>query len=94
MDKNAEDEVVIQALLKRFNNQRLPRALDIEKKVMSGAKLDGSDMEFLEMVFNDAQYILYLSDKHPEYQDIISRAIQLYADITKKALENEQKIND
>lgn len=90
MDKNPEDDIVITALINRFTNQRFPRALDLEKKVLAGKKLDSSDLAFLELVFNDAQYIMRLSDKHPEYQEIFTKAMQVYTDITQKALENEK----
>ncbi len=90
MDKNSEDDIVITALLKRFTEHRLPQAREIEKKVFAGKKLNESELTFLETVFNDAKYIMRLSDKHPEYQEIMSKAIQLYKDITQKALENEK----
>lgn len=94
MDKNIEDDMVIAALLKRFTNQRLPKALDLEKKVLAGEKLNNSELKFLDIVFNDAQYILRLTDKHSEYQEIMTKAIKLYTDITQKALENERRIRN
>jgi hypothetical protein len=93
MDKNPEDEIVITALLERFNNQRLPRARSMEKKVFAGEKLNAQELAYLETVLNDAQYILRLTDKYPEYQEIVSKAIQLYMNITEKALENENNNN-
>jgi len=91
MDQNSEDDITITTLLKRFTDIRLPKAHELEKKVLAGEKLSNSEMAFLDSVFKDAQYILRLSDKHPEYQGIVSKAIQLYSDITQKALENENK---
>ncbi|MFI4937723.1 MAG: hypothetical protein ACHQJ6_04350 [Candidatus Berkiellales bacterium] len=91
MDKTPEETIVITALLKRFNEQRLPRALELKDKVFAGEKLNDSDLMFLETVFKDAQYILKYSDKFPEYQSIVSKGLQLYSDITQKALENEKK---
>lgn len=90
MNKNPEDDIVIAALLKRFTEQRFPKALALEKKVLSGEKINDSELAFLKTVFNDAQYILRLAEKHPEYQEITSKAIQIYANITQKALENEK----
>jgi hypothetical protein len=29
-------------------------------------------------------------DRHPEYQELVSRAIRLYKEITDKAMENEK----
>lgn len=90
MDKNPADEIVITALAKRFNEERYPRALHLEKRVNAGETLTEHDMVFLETVLNDAKYILRLSDKYPEYQEIMTKVIQMYSDITKKALENEK----
>lgn len=94
MDKNPEDDIVISALLNRFTNHRLPRAQSLEKKVFAGEKLTDSELTFLETVFRDAQYIFQLSDKHPEYQEMMTKVIQLYTDITQKALENEKANGD
>ncbi len=94
MDKNTEkpeDAVVIHAMLKRFVNHRYPKVLELEKRVLGGEKLYPSDIVFLDMVFNDAQYIIKLADKYPEYQEMVLKAVQLYTDITQKALENEKK---
>lgn len=90
MDKNPEDDIVISALIKRFTEIRLPRALDIEKQVLAGKTLNQFDLAFLDMIFQDAQYIFKLSDKYPEYQEMVAKTIQLYKDITAKALENEK----
>lgn len=90
MDKNPADEILITALAKRFNEERYPRALELEKKVSRGETLNEHDMVFLETVLNDAKYILRFSDKYPEYQDIMTKVVQMYSDITKMALENEK----
>lgn len=90
MDKSSDD-IMIAALLKQFTEKRLPRALELEKKVLAKKTLSEPDLMFLEMVFNDAQYILRFVDKHPEYQEMASKAIKLYSDVTQQALENENK---
>ncbi len=93
MDKKTVDNIAVTAMLKRFTEQRLPRALDLEKKVSAGEKLNDSDLEFLEVVFNDAQHALQFTDQHPEYREIFLKALQMYSDITKNALENEKNPN-
>jgi hypothetical protein len=52
--------------------------------------LDEFDLSFLEEVFADAHKIKPLVDRHPEYQELVSRAVRLYKEITAKAIENEK----
>jgi len=52
--------------------------------------LDDYDVAFLEEVFSDSNKIKPLLDRHPEYQELATRVITLYGEITEKALENEK----
>ncbi|MCO6412206.1 MAG: hypothetical protein J5I92_05625 [Thiogranum sp.] len=85
------DPGLIQVLVERLNTQRLPCALDLKKKVDGGATLSDFDMRFLEDVFADAQKIRPLIERHPEYQDLVTRVIHLYKEILDKATNNENK---
>ena len=91
MAPSANDTGVIQTLLDRLNNQRLPRARELKKKVDAGAPLADFDLRFLEDVLKDAHSIQPLMDRHPEYQQIVASVMHLYKEIMDKALENEQK---
>ena len=91
MTQSSEDTGVILALMERFNEQRLPRALELKKRVEQGECLSEPDISFLDEVFKDANHVMPLIDKHPELQSIASRAISLYKEITEKALENEKQ---
>ena len=91
MSKSSDDSGVILALMQRFNEQRLPQALAIKKRVEQGECLTEHDIAFLEKVFSDANHAIPLVDRHPELQPIATRAVSLYKEITEKALENEKQ---
>ena len=86
-----QDAGTLQVLLNRLNNERLPVALELKKKVDRGERLTDHDMQFLSKVFADAGDARRLVEKHPEMQALVAKLTSLYSEITRKALENEQK---
>ncbi len=91
MTEDSKDEGVITVLLQRLEQQRLPRVLDLKKKVENGELLNEFDIEFLSEVFADAERVKPLIDRHPEFADLVTKMVSLYKEITEKALENENK---
>jgi hypothetical protein len=91
MRKPPNDAGTIQVVLDRLNNQRLPRTLALKTKVDKGHALDDYDIQYLKMVLEDGREALALANKYPEFNSLVSRLIDLYGEITRKGLENEQK---
>ncbi len=85
-----EDTGLAIVLIERFEHWILPRALDIKAKVDRGDRLDDYDVDFLEELMKDAGEVRRHVDRAPEYQALYARVVSLYAEITKKGLENEQ----
>jgi hypothetical protein len=88
---HTDEEGILAVLLKNFEEHRLPRALDIKKKVDEGEALDEWDIEFLEEVLEEANRAKPMVDRHPELQALYARAMHLYDEITAKGLENERR---
>lgn len=90
MNQEANDTGVATVIIERLEKERLPRALDLKAKVDAGGRLDDMDIAFLERVFADSEDIKPLLDRHPEYNELASRMMRLYQEITAKGLENEK----
>ena len=56
MSEISEDTGVIVALMERFNEQRLPKALALKARVEQGECLSEHDIAFLDEVFRDANH--------------------------------------
>ena len=90
MDKEEKDQAVIFTLVERFQNQSLPRALEIKKRVDAGGLLTDEELHYLEEVVKEARDNEPLIERHPEWLELFSKAVHLHKEITGKALENEK----
>jgi hypothetical protein len=91
MSDKTEDTGVIEAVLQRLNDFRLPRLLELKERVDRGETLTDHDMEFLEHVLEDGRSVEGLIKRRPEVQPLAAKVIALYHDIVAKGLENESK---
>ena len=90
MKESTMDAGLIEVILERLEKQRLPRLLEIKEKVEGGHSLDDFDVDFLEMSMEDARSFIPIIDRHPEYQSLAAKVMDLYKTISEKALEIEK----
>ena len=81
---------VIAVLAKRMVEERLPKALAMKERVDRGEVLNEVDLNFLEQVLKDSATIGPLLKQDRRMAEVGRRMLQLYKEITAKALENEQ----
>ena len=91
MTPSENDAGTIQALLEDLANIRLPRVLAIKRRVDEGERLTNDDLAFLKRILADGRHVESMIERHPEYRSLVSRLVGLYDEITRKALENEQR---
>ena len=84
------DQGTIQALLLDYVNHRQPRLLHIHEALLNGELLNDLDLQFLEETVARWDSLRPLIDRHPEYQELIAKNIQLISEISAHAIDNEQ----
>ena len=85
-DENATSKVLLDRL-----NARLPRMLELQRRVEAGAKLEEGEFEFLKDLVEDANLSHQYVARHPDLQPLAGRLVSLYGQIVGKALENESR---
>jgi len=73
-----------------METQRLPAILSMKERVDKGETLSSADIRLLNQIFQDAQSLHPLVDRHPEWQALAAKMIHLYKEITDLALKNEK----
>ena len=88
-DKNYDTGIIL-VILQRFENQHLPRLIDIKENLDRGEQLNTFDIEFLSEALHDIQSLLPSMDRHPEYKDLMAKVMHYYKAITDEAFSNEK----
>jgi len=94
MNLKQHDAGIIQALLARFEQQRLPYLLSLEKLCNTNHRLSNSDLDFLKIAIEDTTRIMPIVERNAEYFSLVTKIISLYLDITTQALQLEEKIKN
>jgi hypothetical protein len=89
MSVDERQAAMVEVIAKRLVEQRIPRALELKDKLDRGERLNDFDIGFLGEALADATNTMNHIDKHPEWQEVSAKLIDLYREITAKALENE-----
>jgi hypothetical protein len=93
MNDTAAAQNLIEVLMQRFETEHLDRILALKSSVVAGRTLTDYEQAFLEEVCQEAMDSKYLVDLFPEYQPLYARVVNLYHEITTRALANEQQSN-
>jgi len=88
--RDRRDRGTIQALLDRFNKQRMPRVVAMKEKVYAGELLDDRDLRLIREMRNDAKQIRGILERHPEYQELVAGGIGMLNEISEKDAENRK----
>ena len=86
-DRN--DDAVLQALLGRLLRFRLPRALELKKRVDEGQCLTDADIRFLKLAPEGARNGKRFFARNPQFHALGAQIVQLYDDIVSRAMKNE-----
>jgi hypothetical protein len=90
MSDQTTDDATIQALLERLVKFRLPRTIDIRKRVDAGERLSDEDIAFLKVALEDARNGEKFVAGNAEFHALGAQIVALYDHIVSKALENEK----
>jgi hypothetical protein len=85
------DVATSQALIDRLVDQQIPRAVALKNRVDGGARLTDVDIASLKDMLDDANLSRSYVLQHPELHMLAGQLVDLYGQIMRKALENEQK---
>ena len=90
MYSSSEETALITAYVEKLQEQSIPRALAVKKRIDGGECLNQIEIMYFEEQLADAGSMMPLLKHHPEYQKLITELANLYHEITEKALANQK----
>ncbi|RDE19448.1 hypothetical protein DV711_11175 [Motiliproteus coralliicola] len=83
-------QATLSTLIRRFNQERLPRIQAMQVRVHQGELLGEIELQYLERVIRDLRRNQAKALGNPRFEALLSKVVALYVDVTDKALENER----
>lgn len=83
---------VISALLHRLIGSRIPRLLELKRRVDNGEILGEFDLHLLERILADDRSSLSYVERRPDVKPLYAQINALCHEIVSKGLENESRI--
>ena len=91
MNSSEQEIGIIGVFIKHLEVDAIPRALAIKKIIDNGGSLNQLDLLFFEEEISYAHSIMHLIEKHQAYQNIVTKIIHLYHEVTEQSLKNENQ---
>ena len=88
----SEELGIISAFVTNLEEQTIPRALAVRKRIFEGELLNEIDCMYFEQQLSEASSIMPMLENHPEYQILVGEVASLYNEIAEQALKNQQKL--
>ncbi len=88
--EDAEDGTIA-VLLKRAVERRIPNVLAIKERLEKGGTRSDLEITHLDEILTDRRKMQEMVNRHAEFRELAAKMISLYADITRMAVENEEK---
>lgn len=79
---------VVQVALEQYNKEWLPALLEMKAKVDRGGILDERELSLLSKATKQARDGITFAEKHPQFKNLIDRALELYDHIEARNKQN------
>jgi len=91
MHNSIKYKSVRQALLQRLMSIRVPRIIEIKKRLDEGEKLSEQNINYLQRILRETRENKKYFDKVPEMEQFYIKLVHYYHKLITQAVENEMK---